>query len=289
MVFFQISSRPTEKNVPKFIAPSIELTAFNCPHCGVLTSQAWFSAYAEPIKNREAPMVWTEEKAEKFDWSAFDGVEDEDEKAFWKKRLKGLSNGQPKLYRMSKSEYLNYCIDNVNLSRCMECSKPTIWVHENIIYPNSGEVAPPNPDLPDDIARDYLEAASILHLSPRGAAALLRLCLQKLCVEIGRLDPEIGMTGDNINTNIALLVKAGLSSHIQQALDTVRVVGNESVHPGEMDIRDSTQTAAALFSLINMVADRMLSEPKRIQEFYQALPERKRDHIEKRDGSKAKT
>ena len=101
--------------------------------------------------------------------------------------------------------------------------------------------APPaNEDLPSDIRRDYDEAALIVSDSPRGAAALLRLAIQKLCVHLGE-------SGKNINTDIAALVKKGLSEMIQQALDTVRVVGNVSVHPGRLDMRDNIDTAQQLF------------------------------------------
>ncbi len=47
----------------------------------------------------------------------------------------------------------------------------------------------------EDIRRDYDEAAKVLALSPRGAAALLRLAIRKLCKELGE-------PGKNINEDI---------------------------------------------------------------------------------------
>ena len=88
------------------------------------------------------------------------------------------------------------------------------------------------------------ESRTILDLSPRGAAALLRLCIQKLC-------KQLGQPGKNINDDIAALVKAGLDPKIQKALDIVRVIGNECVHPGTMDLRDDREIAAKLFVLVN--------------------------------------
>ncbi|WP_424033423.1 DUF4145 domain-containing protein [Methylocella sp.] len=49
--------------------------------------------------------------------------------------------------------------------------------------------------------------------------------MQKLCVELGE-------KGKNIDDDIANLVKKGLSPELQQALDILRVIGNEAVHHG---------------------------------------------------------
>lgn len=85
---------------------------------------------------------------------------------------------------------------------------------------------------------------------------------------------------------IAALVKDGLSTKIQRALDVVRVVGNESVHPGEMNINDDAETARALFELVNIIAETMISEPKRIDQLFHSLPASKLEGIRARDAQK---
>ncbi|RWM82678.1 MAG: DUF4145 domain-containing protein [Mesorhizobium sp.] len=144
------------------------------------------------------------------------------------------------------------------------------------MYPQRGEAPPANPDLPEEIRRDYEEASTILDLSPRGAAALVRLCIQKLC-------KELGQPGKNINDDIAALVKAGLDSRIQKALDAVRVIGNNAVHPGSIDLRDDRATAESLFRLLNLLAEKMISEPKHVDEVYAMLPDAAKAAIETRD------
>jgi hypothetical protein len=70
---------------------------------------------------------------------------------------------------------------------------------------------------------------------------------------------------------------------VQQSLDIVRVVGNEAVHPGTMDLKDDTAIATRLFELVNAIADQMISHPKAVDEMYSKLPPEKRKAIEARD------
>lgn len=165
---------------------------------------------------------------------------------------------------------------NLKKAVCAHCSKYTLWHFGKMIYPDDSGVRPPNPDLRDDIKEDYLEAKSIVNKSPRGASALLRLCIQKLCEQLGE-------SGKNINDDIANLVKKGLPKKIQQALDIVRVIGNNAVHPGQIDLKDDRETAMKLFELINLVAEVMITQPKEIEKLYRSLPQTQLEAINQRD------
>jgi len=132
--------------------------------------------------------------------------------------------------------------------------------------------------MPEEIMKDYCEARSICSLSPRGATALLRLAIQKLCMHLGE-------SGKNINTDIGNLVKKGLPVKIQQALDIVRVTGNNAVHPGEMQLEEDPETADSLFELVNLIVENQISQPKSIKELYEKLPQGPVDAIKKRDGN----
>lgn len=149
-----------------------------------------------------------------------------------------------------------------------------------MVEPDVSPAPLPNPDLPSEIRADFEEARSIISRSPRGASALLRLCVQKLCGFLGE-------SGKDINTDIAQLVKKGLNPKIQKSLDIVRVIGNEAVHPGQLDLRDQPATASQLCTLVNVIADAMISQPKAIEALYSALPETKLQQIEKRDSAKS--
>ena len=79
-------------------------------------------------------------------------------------------------------------------------------------------------------------------------------------------------------------MKKGLPQSIQQALDVVRVVGNKAVHPGVISFDvDDKNTAIMLMRLLNIITERMITEPQEIESLYEGLPESVKDSINKRD------
>jgi hypothetical protein len=183
-------------------------------------------------------------------------------------------------YPAAQCEGINVGADkDFRISRCDNCQRLAIWIKGELIHPASLGGAIPNSDLSDEVKADFSEARKIVLDSPRGAAALLRLAVQKICVELGQ-------NGKNINDDIASLVENGLPPQIQQALDVVRVVGNNAVHPGSLDMKDDVDTAERLFSLVNLIAEVMISQPKHVQDMYDSLvPDGTKEAIEKRDGT----
>jgi hypothetical protein len=218
----------------KYIPPSAYATAFNCPHCSVLAKQYWFTPHAQPMDKDKTPLN------------------------IHLKPLKSLQGTyvleEIPIFERAPIE-CQVCVKNMWFSQCFNCNRLSVWVYNKLYYPQRGKSPPVNPDTPEDIRHDYEEASSILDLSPRGAAALIRLGIQKLC-------KELGQPGKNINDDIGALVRNGLDSRVQQALDIVRVIGNEAVHPGHIDLRDDRATAETLFKLFNLIVEKMISEPK---------------------------
>jgi hypothetical protein len=74
-----------------------------------------------------------------------------------------------------------------------------------------------------------------------------------------------------------------LDPRVQQALDVVRVVGNNAVHPGELDLKDDRETADRLFDLVNLIVDVMISRPAQIDQMYATLPPGAIEAIKRRD------
>lgn len=178
-------------------------------------------------------------------------------------------------------EHTEYIIGTDKNGKVIFDNAPTIYA----IYPRRDlAVPPPHSDMPDGIKDDYEEAMRVFVESPRSAAALLRLVIQKLCIVLGG-------KGKNINQDVAFLVKNGLPKHVQRALDIVRVIGNESVHPGQIDVNDNRTTARELFSLVNEIVEEQIGRIKRhekIDTLYDQLPQSKREQIQRRDEESSK-
>ena len=94
---------------------------------------------------------------------------------------------------------------------------------------------------------------------------------------------HLGQEGKDINKDIGELVKKGLPVKIKLALDSLRVYGNEAVHPGEIDLKDNRETALKLFKLMNIIVHDMITQPKEIEKLFYCLPQSKLEGIKNRD------
>jgi hypothetical protein len=136
-----------------------------------------------------------------------------------------------------------------------------------MIYPKNSHPVMPEKDMPEDAKSDFNEARQVYGLSPRAAAALLRLSLQRIC-------KAIGYEGQNINADIRKMAADGrLPSSVIKVADIVRITGNASVHPGEMDSQDLDFVALKLFDLVNLIVRKAITEPNEIEELYKLTPE----------------
>jgi hypothetical protein len=163
------------------------------------------------------------------------------------------------------------------VTKCERCDQYVVWRAGKMIYPKKMIAAPPNADMAADVKADYVEAGNVFSDSPRAAAALLRLALQKLCKQLGE-------KGENINDDIKNMVSRGLNPLVQKSLDALRITGNNAVHPGEINLKEEPAKVLKLFELLNFIANKMITEPKEIESFYEDLPAGAREAVQRRDG-----
>ncbi|TKK03503.1 hypothetical protein PflCFBP13510_19600 [Pseudomonas fluorescens] len=103
--------------------------------------------------------------------------------------------------QLNSNEYAS-----VSFSICSACKDPSIWITDEgggrhgltpgmpmeghlgsrikWIFPSERIAPRAEEDMPEGIKADYEEARLVFNHSPRAAAALLRLCVQKLCEEL---------------------------------------------------------------------------------------------------------
>ena len=87
----------------------------------------------------------------------------------------------------------------------------------------------------------------------------------------------------NLNQAIGKLVQRGLPEKIQKALDTIRVIGNNAIHPGKINVNDNPEIAESLFGLVNFICEKMIKEEREIETLFNNLPQGQRNAIGRRD------
>lgn len=233
----------------QYIPPVYGEESFNCPNCSAHAQQNWY----EIIK-------YASSRRSDYDLS-------------FPLRIFDIEIGEP-ASEIAKNGYLTNNLTAI--SKCHVCEKISVWLDGEMVYPVEAIAPLPSPDMPEDVTEIYNEARTISPLSPTAAAALLRLALEKLL-------PQVGAQKANINVMIGELVSKGLSKKVEQALDSLRVIGNEAVHPGTIDLKDNAEVSITLFKLLNVVVDQMITQQKDIDDMYSLITETKRKGIEDRN------
>jgi hypothetical protein len=260
-----MSSKPVE--------PQLGAASFSCPHCGAFAKQYFLKAFAKEYGKGNGPTVL------RYDDRMRDDAQFEDDEGGKKQRLMEFIDRFEKhtvTYKQGYGETCYWEMANLAFSMCFSCDGFAIWVEDKLIYPIRNATITAHAEMPAAIRADFDEAASIVDKSPRGAAALLRLCIQKLMGVLGE-------KGKDLNEDIGSLVRKGLPIRVKQALDIVRVTGNNAVHPGEINLKDDKATATTLFTLVNLIVENQIAQPSQIAAMFENLPSGALEQIERRD------
>ena len=134
----------------------------------------------------------------------------------------------------------------IELCRCDYCEGISIWYNSEMIYPDFSGIEPPDNEPNDylslNIQDDYLEAASILNKSPRGAAAVLQSALRKLIRQLN--EKENGLKNDKV----------------KKALDAIKSISDDVINSDELhksDVYNNKEKVKDLFKLFNYIAERI--------------------------------
>lgn len=147
-------------------------------------------------------------------------------------------------------------------AHCHTCMESSYWIGDQMVWPAPllGDQA--SVDLPADVLELYNEARVVVSASPRAAAALLRLAVERLVVHLGE---ETG----KLHVRIGRLKKRGdITRRTIDALDAVRITGNAAVHEGQIDPvgDDDLPIALLLFQVVNRIAEDTIGMGRRVTE-----------------------
>jgi len=242
--------------------PEYKSKSFKCPHCFVNSQHKWLE------KSNLEDII--KKIYQHFFYDYRGGLSNINEQPI----LKFLEFVNEKF----SSKDIPFFSSDIAIANCQNCNDFSLWVDEELVYPKQIPVDPPNSDLNEDIQSLYNEAAEIVSDSPRGAAAILRLSLEKF------LKQQIGLKGKTINDDIKKLVVEGLNPTIKESLDLLRVIGNSAVHPGQFDFNDNKNIAMQLFKILNKIAFELITNPQQIKKLHEdIIPDTKKEQIEQRD------
>lgn len=146
-------------------------------------------------------------------------------------------------------------------------------IEESILVRPRGSSRPPCPDeVPKKFAGDYEEACLILSDSPKASAALSRRVLQNILREVANVKPR------DLAREIQELLDSGvLPSHIAEAIDAIRNVGNFAAHPTK------SKRSGEIFKVEPGEADWNLDVLESLFDFYfvqPALIQKKREALD---------
>jgi hypothetical protein len=178
----------------------------------------------------------------------------------------------------------DFKVSYLRLAYCQnpDCREYSLWRNDKMIFPMKLTAPLAHTDMPSSVKVLYDEARNVATLSPRAAAALLRVSLEKLTEHLGE------DKGD-LNARIASLSKRGLPQKVIKSLDIVRITANEGgSHAGEIDLtgKDNTKIVDKLFWLVNFIVEKTIYEPNIVDEMFDSLPEGKKQGISDRDKEK---
>lgn len=140
-----------------------------------------------------------------------------------------------------------------------------------VIYPQIHTPRKVESEVPEHYKTDFLEACAVMPISSKASAAINRRLLQQVLRE------EFGIKRKTLAEEIDDFIgKPGVPSHLSQAIDAIRNIGNFAAHPlknthtGEvLDVEPGE--AEWLIEVIESLFDFIFVQPKRLAQRKAAL------------------
>jgi hypothetical protein len=145
-----------------------------------------------------------------------------------------------------------------------------------IVYP-IGASRPVEPEVPEKFRKDFIEASTIVKLSPKASAALSRRILQAVLHDHFNIKER-----DLANEIDKFITTVEMPSYLKETIDVVRQIGNFAAHPmkskstGEI-IEVEPGEAEWLLDALEALFDFAFVQPKRLEAKRNRLNEKLKD------------
>ena len=224
------------------IEPRLGAESFSCPHCNAVANQDWYSLFLKP-ENADEVLGLTPETVTartfvegKHEWNDITEID---------QFVERLKRNEVTYVYQNHSQSLKVRMANLHLSSCHSCNGFALWVGERLTFPINVDKTPALAE------EDFEEAAAILTKSPRGATALMRVCIQKLM-------PLLKQDGKNLDDWMSSLVRKGLEVDIQQAMEVLQILKNDLVQPTSLDTQEDKEMALRFVDSLKAILERRM-------------------------------
>ncbi len=154
----------------------------------------------------------------------------------------------------------NSC-DDLNIFWQVSGGKALGLPYQISIWPFLSERKLCPPEVPVNLAKDYLEACLVLPLSPKASAALSRRCIQNLLREVAKVKHS------DLSKEIQEVIDSEkLTSQLVESLDAVRLIGNFAAHPIK------SKNTGEIFDVEPREAQWSIEVLEQLFDFYYVLP-----------------
>jgi hypothetical protein len=237
----EVNSKKRFWTMSEYIEPQLGAESFSCPHCNTVAHQDWYSLFLKPENTAEVRVLTPEAvKALRQSDAQRDNIKEIDQ---FVERLKKNAL----TYEYQKHPHpLKVKMANLHISNCHSCNGFSLWVRGVLVFPTRIDKTP------ELVEEDLEEAAAILNKFPRGATALMRVCIQKLV-------PLLEDNGKELNQRVSSLVRKGLEMEIQQAMDVLQVLRSDSTQLNPLRSEADRETALRFLDSLKEVLERRMS------------------------------
>jgi hypothetical protein len=216
----------------EYIEPGLGAESFSCPHCSTVAHQDWYSLFLRP-ENATALQILTPETVNANNIKEIDQF------------VARLKKNELTYEYQKYPQPLKVRMVNLHISNCHSCNGFSLWVGGLLVFPTRVDKTP---ELAEE---DVEEAAAILNKSPRGATALMRVCIQKLV-------PLLEDNGKALNQRVSSLVRKGLEMEAQQSMEVLQVLRSNPLQLSQLESPADKETALRFIDSLQAVLERRM-------------------------------